>query len=183
MEDKVVFDVLQASVALDDQPQIIGDSGLGLVRLTRGDHANELRRICDCIDEALRYTANTSQEALLSNCRDSFTTGDLETYKESQRCWVKDRQPSVEVILGFIEPYRDPMGMRAEFEGLVAVTDKEGTLALTRLVDNSDTLIRQLPWAVDSEGNDGKGPFEKELFEKPDFTSLHSMVQILPIHL
>jgi dipeptidyl-peptidase III len=174
VEDKAVFDILQASTAVDDQPGIIENSDFGLVRLIRGDHANEMRRICHCIDEARKYAMNASQQSFLSNCQDSFTCGDLEVYKESQRLWVKDRQPSVEVILGFVEPYRDPMGIRAEFEGLVAITDKEETQALTTLVENSDTFIRRLPWALNSQENGGKGQFEKELFEKPDFTSLHS---------
>jgi dipeptidyl-peptidase-3 len=41
-------------------------------------------------------------------------------------------------------------------------------------VQKSSIFIRRLPWAVGSDENDGKGPFEKELFESPDFTSLHS---------
>lgn len=146
--------------------------------MTRGDHTDELNRISLCIDEARKYTANTTQESFLSFCQDSFRTGDIEAYKQSQRLWVKDLQPSIEVILGFVEPYRDPMGVRAEFEGLVAVTDKEETRMLTNLVENSDKFIRTLPWALDSIENGGKGPFEKVLFEKPDFTSLHSKTKI-----
>jgi dipeptidyl-peptidase III len=174
VDDKAIFEILQASTVIDEKPQIIGDSGLGQVQLTRGDHTIELSCISCCIDEARKYAANALQDSFLSNCQASFTSGDLEVYKESQRLWVKDRQPSVEVILGFVEPYRDPMGIRAEFEGLVAVTDKDETQALTNLVDNSDTFIKRLPWALNLEENNGKGPFEKELFEKPDFTSLYS---------
>lgn len=175
IENKVIYDILLASTKEDKYPRILTGTGLKIIRLVRGDHANELRRISQCIDGARKYAANTIQEAFLSKCRESFETGDLGAYKESQRLWVKDLQPSVEVILGFVEPYRDPMGIRAEFEGLVAVTDKEETKTLTRLVESSDKFIRRLPWALNSQENGGKGPFEKELFEKPDFTSLHSM--------
>ena len=83
--------------------------------------------------------------------------------------------PRVENIFGYVEPYRDPYGIRAEFEGLVAISDPEETRALTKLVEHSATFIRRLPWADgDSLENDGKGPFEKALFEPPDFTSIHS---------
>lgn len=42
--------------------------------------------------------------------------------------------------MGFVEPYRDPHGTRAEFEGLVAISDAEETKALQRLVDNSTNI-------------------------------------------
>ena len=81
----------------------------------------------------------------------------------------------LENIFGFVEPYRDPYGTRAEFEGLVAISDTEETKALTKLVENSATFIKKLPWAEGTKENDGKGPFEKALFEPPDFASIHSM--------
>ncbi len=171
--NRTTYDILQASTE-EHEPKELHDSEFGLVRLIRGDHGNELRAISNAFHEAQKYAENSTQESFLSYCEGSFKTGEIESYKESQRLWVKDFQPSVEVIFGFVEPYRDPMGIRAEFEGLVAITDKEETQTLTRLVDHSDTFIRRLPWALNSLENDGKGPFEKELFEKPDFTSLHS---------
>jgi dipeptidyl-peptidase-3 len=82
--------------------------------------------------------------------------------------------PSVEGFFGCIEPYRDPFGTRAEFEGLVGIVNEKETQNLTALVKESSTFIRRLPWAEGHTENDGKGPFEKELFESPDFTSLHS---------
>lgn len=74
-----------------------------------------------------------------------------------------------------MELYRDSYGVRAEFEDLVPNLDTEETKALTTLVEHSAKFIRRLPW-VDgtSTENDGKGPFEKALFEPPDFTSIHS---------
>jgi dipeptidyl-peptidase III len=172
-DGRIVYDILQASTQ-DAEPIELQNSSYGKFRLVGGDHRKELQMICSHFYEARKYVSNPTQESILSLYQDSFTTGNIENYKESQRLWIKDLQPSVEAIFGFVEPYRDPMGIRAEFEGLVAITDKEETQTLTKLVDNSDKFIRRLPWALDTEENDGKGPFEKELFEKPDFTSLHS---------
>lgn len=129
-------------------------------RLVRGDHSLELSHICSALTEASRYAANETQKAVISKYIESFRTGDLECYRESQRAWIGDKAPRVENTFGFVEPYRDPYGTRAEFEGIVAIRDTEATKALTKLVEHSATFIRRLPW-VDgiSVENDGKGPF------------------------
>ncbi len=178
----VTYDVLQASVAVDTQtPRKLqtttlesGGGGGVTIRLIRGDHSDELTKICSYLQEARKFAANPRQEKFLSEYVESFTTGEIEAYKNSQRTWVKDVKPSVETVIGFVEPYRDPYGIRAEFEGLVGIVHRGETELLTTLVENSTKFIRRLPWAIDAIENDGKGPFEKELFENPDFTSLHS---------
>jgi dipeptidyl-peptidase-3 len=151
------------------------------LKLRRGDHSEELAKICASLSEAKKYAANERQELFLSQYIESFQTGDLEVYRESQRTWITDKSPRVENIFGFVEPYRDPYGVRAEFEGLVAITDLEETKALLKLVENSSTFIKRLPW-VGGDENNGKGPFEKALFEPPDFTSIHCKSKG-PIHI
>ncbi len=177
--DIVVYDVLQASIEADEQPLPLQEGAAGKIRAVRGDHSIELSRICECLKEAQKYAANPQQEKVLSKYEESFRTGDGELYKESQRLWVKDLRPAVETIIGFVEPYRDPFGIRAEFEGLVGITNKHETEILTRLVERSDEFIRQLPWAENHTENHGKGPFEKSQFDDPGFTSLHSEFLLL----
>ncbi|KAH0544774.1 hypothetical protein FGG08_001141 [Glutinoglossum americanum] len=173
---KLSFDILQASVEVDGPAQELSLPGSGeFARLLRGDHSQELEKICSCLEEALKYAANTRQSQTISKYLVSFRTGDMEAYRESQRIWVKDMKPAVENILGFVEPYRDPFGVRAEFEGVVGIVDAEETRVLTTLTENSTFFIRRLPWAEGHTENDGKGPFEKDLFHPPDFTSLHAL--------
>ena len=147
----------------------------GTVRVVRGDHRDELASICDSLERATQYAANPVQQTFLKQYQDSFRTGDLAPYKDSQRTWIKDSAPAVENIFGFVEPYGDPFGARAEFEGLVAIADREETKLLTHLVEESSTFIKRLPWAEGCSENDGKGPFEKSFFEPPDFSSIHSL--------
>lgn len=169
--DGVGFEVLLASVEGGEIAQLPLPSGKGSVKLVKGDHSPDLQRVCAELTQALEYAANDLQREFLSAYIESFQTGSLDTYRRSQRIWVRDKAPRVENIFGFVEPYRDPHGIRAEFEGLVAIVDDEETILLTKLVENSATFIRRLPWATPE--NDGKGPFEKSLFEPPDFSSIH----------
>lgn len=78
-------------------------------------------------------------------------------------------------MIGFIESYRDPVDIRSEWEAMIGISDPGETSRLKRFVESSTFIIRQLPWAVDGV-NDGKGPFEKSLFEAPDFTSVHGEI-------
>ena len=150
-------------------------ASVGVCRVINGDHRCELTSICDSLERAIEYAANATQRDFIRLYQRSFRTGSLEIYKDAQRMWIRDSVPSVENIFGFVEPYRDPFGIRAEFEGLVAISDREETEILTRLVENSSKFITQLPWAHDCTENDGKGPFEKSLFEPPDFSSIHAL--------
>lgn len=167
------FEVLLASVEHTDLDRSFRlPDGKGIVTLMRGDHSSHLERVCAELSEAVKYAANDRQRAFLHAYMESFRTGSLDTYRDSLRIWAQDKAPRVENIFGFVEPYRDPHGIRSEFEGLVAIADDTETALLAKLVEDSASFIRRLPWAIGAE-NDGKGPFEKNLFEPPDFSSIH----------
>lgn len=170
-DGKPVLQLLQASAEtgpLKNGPDELAD-GMFLVR---GDHSEELAKTCSALEKAKEYAGNDKQTQFLTHYIECFRTGSLEAFQESQKAWVTDVSARVENILGFIEPYRDPAGIRSEWEAMVGIADADEIKRLKNFVDSSTTFIRQLPWAVKGV-NDGKGPFEKSLFEAPDFTSVH----------
>lgn len=168
------YDVLQASVEVDTTLKSNKLEDIGTIRIVRGDHSKELAQICESVRAAQENAGSSVQKRYLSSLVESMQNGDMEIYKQALRDWVQDLQPSVETTLGFVEPYRDPYGVRAEFEGLVGILQKKQTKLLSKLVENADRFISSLPWIGLSDENDGKGPFELAAMGYRDFTSVSS---------
>uniref|UniRef100_A0A0L0NWE3 Dipeptidyl peptidase 3 n=1 Tax=Candidozyma auris TaxID=498019 RepID=A0A0L0NWE3_CANAR len=134
-----------------------------LVTIQFGDHSKEFIEITKNIQEAGKHAANETQKKMIEFYAQSFETGSMKAHKESQIQWVKDLGPQVESNIGFIETYRDPSGVRGEWEGLVAMVNQDRTAKFATLVNNASTLIPYLPWDKF---------YEKDTFTPPDFTSL-----------
>lgn len=170
---KPTFEILQASAETTTMSNHLDGDGLeATVRVERGDHAAEMSRICSALIEAVKYAASDKQAALLFDYIESFSTRSLEAYRKLQKTWVTDISPRVDNILGFVEPYRDPYGVKGDWEGAVCISGPDMTSKLKALVDGSAKFIRMLPWAVPGE-NDGKGSLEASLFRAPNFTIIH----------
>lgn len=140
------------------------------------DHKNELEQIVKYLQMAMNFTKNTVQQQMLASYIWHFKYGSIDDHKESQRKWVTDKGPAVETNIGFIENYRDPSGIRSEFESFVSIVDKEKTKKFRSLVESGQEFVKMLPWNTlrteqASESYDG-APFEKDIFMAPDFTSL-----------
>lgn len=135
----------------------------GSARIQFGDHAAEFAHIAHHIREARKHAANDTQAKMLEYYAESFETGSMNAHKNSQIHWVKDLSPQVESNIGFIETYRDPSGVRGEWEGLVAMVNQDRTAKFGALVNKASSLIPFLPWDQ---------LYEKDTFTPPDFTSL-----------
>jgi dipeptidyl-peptidase-3 len=140
------------------------------INVEYGNFSDKLQRVHQNLSEALKYVANDNQKNMLINYLKFLETGNIDDHKESQKYWIKDKQPHIECNLGFIESYRDPYKVRGEWEGFVAVVNKEMSKKFQVLVDNSEQFLKLLPH------NNIEGQlnpiFEKDEFMKPDFTSL-----------
>ncbi|XP_019853078.1 PREDICTED: dipeptidyl peptidase 3-like [Amphimedon queenslandica] len=122
-----------------------------------------MKRMSDELEAAAHHVANRKQKDMIDRYVSSFSRGSVPDHEDASRYWIKDKGPVVETYIGFIESYRDPFGLRGEYEGFVAVVNKSMSSKFSQLVDSAQEFLPLLPWGVE---------FEKDKFLRPDFTSL-----------
>ncbi|KAJ5626816.1 dipeptidyl-peptidase III [Penicillium herquei] len=164
------------------EPELVTPTFLDLpenppISVQSGDFADCLEKVIAELQCATLNCTNPVTLSMIDSLVESFRSGNHNEFKAAQTNWVLDRSPNVETVIGFIETYQDPHGVRGAWEGIVAIVNKEQTRKFSELVDSSPQLIPLLPWnGLPGGVEDGlTSIFENETFQKPDFTSVDTL--------
>lgn len=161
-DSKSRYEVSLASVEVDTEGTPLGTVRNLPVVLTRGRCSKELARCCAWLCRAQEF-ATEAQREMLSALVSHYTTGDCAEHVRYSELWVQDVDPLVETYQGFIETYREPSGVRAEYEGFVACVDVEESRALKRLVSSASKILPLMPYPPQ---------YERATFQPPSYNAL-----------
>lgn len=100
---------------------------------------------------------------MLKDLIEHYQTGSVEMHEKFSEKWVNDKKMTVEMHHGFIESYRDPSGLRCEFEGYVSVVNKKECDCLHEYVKNSAKILSLLPYPKE---------YERKTFNLPSYDAI-----------
>jgi len=157
------YEVSVASVEVDSEGKMIGKCRDLPVLITKGRCSQALQKVCMYLEKSIPYAANQNQEKMLRHLINSYITGSIEEHIQYSKEWVNDIDPKIEIYHGFIEYYRDPAGVRGEFEGFVAAVDLKESEILKKYVDSSPMIMKLLPYPRE---------YERATFRPPSYNSI-----------
>ena len=161
------YEALQYSIDIDKEGTKVGEyNGKGIF-LTKGFCSDELKNVNYYLNKAKDYAENENQRKYIELLMESFQTGDINKHLEASKYWVLDSSPNVETQIGFIECYHDPAHVRTEFQGLISTVDKNESKCLQDFVDQSSTILKNMPYPPE---------YERDTFTKPSYNSLNVLV-------
>lgn len=174
------FNILIASSQKTLEPDVLGTLDTGEnVLVTRGDHSEDLKKINVSLNKASESIGSELRKEFIDYYRKFFQNGDFKLYDNSQRVWMKDKKPNVETFFGFNYRYRDPGGLRAEFQSFVGIIDPVSSRVLHELEKHAQDYIETLPWVYNAKDGGRNGPFELDTFQPPDFNAIHGRVSLV----
>lgn len=180
-DEMTVYQVLVASVEKREEKgvkPISISSDSERLDVCYGDHSDCLEPMCASLEKAIAYATSSDQRVYLQKLIAAYRSGSIDIHKEASIAWISDKSPVVETWSGFLEPGRDPSGVRCEFEALVAIQDKAWSTAFSTLSDKAEYFILHLPWSGLGKEADQLGPFENEAFIRPEFVALKCKLAI-----
>lgn len=73
------------------------------LKLVFGDYSAEMEKITEAMENSEKHAINDTERSMCAKYVQSFKTGSLEAYKDSQRFWIRNKKPMVETDIGFVE--------------------------------------------------------------------------------
>ncbi|MEG1763108.1 MAG: dihydrofolate reductase, partial [Bacteroidales bacterium] len=119
--------------------QVVKENGKVVEKVWKldGMYGPAIAKMVYWLEKAAGVAQNPAQKAHILKLIEYYKTGDLKTWDEYNVMWVADNISTVDYVNGFIENYGDPMGMKANWEGISNFTDIEATKRTKKISENA----------------------------------------------
>lgn len=114
-------------------------------KIAPGLYAKELGEVIAELGKAIEFASTEQQKVTLRELIDHLQTGDNGAFDKMNISWLKDN-PRVDLILGFIEQYIDPRGIKGAYEGIISFVDPKQTKLMKAVANNAQYFEDHSPW-------------------------------------
>jgi dipeptidyl-peptidase-3 len=157
------YAVKKICVDIDDAGTQIGTFNGLPVFVTRGLYSDICAKIIGWLKLVQENALNPTQQEMLGILIRHYQTGDVADHVKYSELWVRDVDPPVEHYHGFIESYRDPSGVRCEWENFVAAVNPHDSEFLHKFASASTTILPLLPYPP---------VYERANFQPPSYNAI-----------
>jgi dipeptidyl-peptidase-3 len=102
-----------------------------------GMYGPAIDQVVSWLEKAVGVAENEPQKKALQLLIEYFKTGDLAKWRDFNIAWVQATEGDIDYILGFVEVYHDPMGMRGSYESIVEINNLEMSEKMSVLSKNA----------------------------------------------
>jgi dipeptidyl-peptidase-3 len=134
------------------------------VFVTKGLYSTEIAKMIHWLSLARDNSLNPKQNEMLTVLIAHWEHGEVADHIKYSELWVADVDPPIESHHGFIESYRDPSGVRCEYECFVAAVNPDESKFLHELVNASDRILPLMPYPKE---------YERSNFNPPSYNAIN----------
>ncbi len=119
--------------------KLVKENGVIREEVYRADglYGPAIRTIIGHLEAAAAVAENDLQKKYITELIEYYKTGDLRMWDQYNVSWVGDIDSDVDFVNGFVENYGDPLGRKAQWEGIVNYRDKEASQRTKTISDNA----------------------------------------------
>lgn len=107
-----------------------------------GMYSAAIEKIVGWLEKASSVAENSQQKKALDLLVKYYRTGDLKTFDDYSIAWAEDVNSKLDVVNGFIEVYKDPLGKKGSFESVASIKDLEATKRI-------EAIAKEAQWFED----------------------------------
>ncbi|MCB9275600.1 MAG: dihydrofolate reductase [Lewinellaceae bacterium] len=102
-----------------------------------GMYGPAIREIVGWLEKAVGVAENEPQAEALRLLIKYYKSGSLQDWDDYNVAWVKATEGDIDYINSFIEVYNDPLGLKANYESIVEITDFEASERMAVVSQNA----------------------------------------------